>query len=75
MRDGPDMVLTDEGREAAERLAAAREESLAELLGDWWGPDRPTDLVQLVKELNAELCGSDREQPYDGRVVPDHRLP
>ena len=55
-----------EGREAAERLAAAREESLAELLGDWWGPDRPTDLVQLVEELNAELCGSDAERPASG---------
>ncbi|MGY4739525.1 MDR family MFS transporter [Streptomyces sp. ATMOS53] len=74
VREGLDMVLTDEGHEAAERLAQAREESLAELLGDWWGPDRPTDLVQLVKELNDELCGSDREQPYGGRVVPDHRL-
>jgi EmrB/QacA subfamily drug resistance transporter len=73
-REGLDMVLTDEGHEAAERLAQAREESLAELLGDWWGPDRPTDLVQLVKELNDELCGSDREQPYGGRVVTDHRL-
>ncbi|MFI7293576.1 DHA2 family efflux MFS transporter permease subunit [Streptomyces sp. NPDC050121] len=73
-REGLDMLLTDEGHEVAERLAQAREESLAELLGDWWGPDRPTDLVQLVKELNDELCGSDREQPYGGRVVTDHRL-
>ncbi|MFF3331110.1 DHA2 family efflux MFS transporter permease subunit [Streptomyces sp. NPDC002888] len=69
VRAGADLVLTDEGREVAERLAAAREESLAELLGDWWGPDRPTDLVQLVKELNEELCGSDREQPHDDRPV------
>jgi EmrB/QacA subfamily drug resistance transporter len=67
-RDGPDLVLTATGREAAERLAMAREESLAELLGDWWGADRPTDLVQLVHELNLELCGSDREQPYDGKA-------
>ncbi|MFD9392477.1 DHA2 family efflux MFS transporter permease subunit [Streptomyces sp. NPDC060000] len=74
MREGLAMALTDEGREVAERLADAREESLAELLGDWWGPNRPTDLVQLVKELNSELCGSDREQPYGGRVMPDHRL-
>ena len=59
-------MLTDRGHEVAARLAAAREESLAELLGDWWGPDRPTDLVQLVKELNGELCGSDREQPHEG---------
>ncbi len=56
-------MLTEEGREVAERLARAREESLAELLGDWWGPDRPTDLVRLVRELNAELCGCDAERP------------
>ncbi|MEU9054839.1 MFS transporter [Streptomyces sp. NPDC048384] len=65
VREGLDLVLTDRGREVAERLALVREESLAELLGDWWGPDRPTDLVQLVKELTEELCGSDREQPRD----------
>ncbi|MFC9494172.1 DHA2 family efflux MFS transporter permease subunit [Streptomyces sp. NPDC056982] len=65
-RVGLDLVLTDEGREVADRLSASREESLAELLGDWWGPDRPTDLVKLVEELNAELCGSDAERPHDG---------
>ena len=48
----------------------AREQSLAELLGDWWGPDRPTDLVRLVEELNGELCGSDAERPHDGRPAP-----
>ena len=63
VREGVDLVLTERGREAAERLAAAREESLSELLGDWWGPDRPTDLVQLVAELNSEMCGSDEERP------------
>ncbi|MET8780738.1 MULTISPECIES: MDR family MFS transporter [unclassified Streptomyces] len=62
-REGLDLMLTEEGREVAERLARAREESLAELLGDWWGPDRPTDLVRLVRELNAELCGCDAERP------------
>ncbi|MBD0837349.1 MULTISPECIES: MDR family MFS transporter [unclassified Streptomyces] len=66
VREGLDLVLTDEGRTMADRLAQAREESLAELLGDWWGPDRPTDLVQLVRELNGELCGSVREQPHNG---------
>ncbi|MER5830206.1 MFS transporter [Streptomyces sp. NPDC002130] len=64
VRRGIDMVLTDKGREVAARLAEAREESLAELLGDWWGPDRPADLEQLVRELNSELCGSRRERPY-----------
>ncbi|GAB7108069.1 MFS transporter [Streptomyces phaeofaciens JCM 4814] len=76
VREGLDLTLTPRGREVAEDLARAREESLAELLGDWWGPDRPTDLVQLVKELTTELCGSDREQPYGDAPEPrDHRLP
>ncbi|MFF4955498.1 DHA2 family efflux MFS transporter permease subunit [Streptomyces sp. NPDC001222] len=65
-REGLDLLLTERGREVAERLYEAREESLAELLGDWWGPDRPTDLRSLVKELNAEMCGCDAERPHDG---------
>ncbi|MCZ1010224.1 MDR family MFS transporter [Streptomyces lydicus] len=62
-RDGQFLRLTDSGREAADRLAAARRQSLAELLGDWWTQDRPTDLTALVRELTAELCGSDAEEP------------
>ncbi|MFC9270056.1 DHA2 family efflux MFS transporter permease subunit [Streptomyces zhihengii] len=73
-REGLDLMLTDEGALAAARLSDAREESLAELLGDWWGPDRPTDLIQLVRELNAELCGSDAEGPHD-HVRQDHERP
>ncbi|MFD4555862.1 DHA2 family efflux MFS transporter permease subunit [Streptomyces sp. NPDC058469] len=69
VREGLDLQLTDQGREVAEKLAQAREESLAEALGDWWGPDRPTDLIQLVKELNGELCGSDSEQPHNGAAA------
>ncbi|WP_033281825.1 MDR family MFS transporter [Streptomyces sp. NRRL F-525] len=69
VREGLDLQLTDQGREMAEKLSQAREESLAETLGDWWGPDRPTDLIQLVKELNGELCGSDSEQPHNGTAA------
>ncbi|MFI1335931.1 DHA2 family efflux MFS transporter permease subunit [Streptomyces sp. NPDC020845] len=65
-RDGVSLVPTEEGRRVAERLYRARGESLAELLGDWWSPDRPTDLMELVRVLNRELCGSDAEQPGDG---------
>ncbi|MGW5093147.1 DHA2 family efflux MFS transporter permease subunit [Streptomyces nodosus] len=65
-REGLALVLTAQGRAAVERLADAREKSLADLLGDWWGPERPTDLVRLVRELNTELCGSHAERPYDG---------
>ncbi|MFG2328377.1 DHA2 family efflux MFS transporter permease subunit [Streptomyces sp. NPDC048604] len=72
-REGLALILTDEGVVAATRLAKAREESLAELLGDWWGPERPTDLVQLVEELTAELCGSDAERPAAPEPPRDHR--
>ncbi|MFJ3170579.1 DHA2 family efflux MFS transporter permease subunit [Streptomyces roseus] len=72
VRDGLPLVMTERGREEAGKLAAAREESLAQLLGDWWGPDRPTDLVELVKEINAELCGSDAEEPFDAAARRDH---
>ncbi len=68
-RRGLDITLTEQGREVAERLAGAREESLAELLGDWWQPGRSADLARLVKELTGELCGSERERPTDGTSV------
>ncbi|WP_327161759.1 MFS transporter [Streptomyces zaomyceticus] len=70
-REGLQLILTEEGVRVATRLAEAREDSLAELLGDWWGPERPTDLVQLVEELTAELSGSDAERPHDPRRPHD----
>ncbi|NEA44967.1 MDR family MFS transporter [Streptomyces sp. SID10815] len=72
-RHGLDLILTDQGREVARRLSQAREESLAELLGDWWGREGTTDLVRLVHELTGELCGSAAERPHDVRSVT--RLP
>ncbi|UUY47655.1 MFS transporter [Streptomyces yangpuensis] len=75
VRDGLPLVLTEQGREVAAKLSAARLESLAELLGDWWGPDRPTDLIELVEEINTELCGSDAEEPYDAEPRRDHAAP
>ncbi|MFI0786705.1 DHA2 family efflux MFS transporter permease subunit [Streptomyces lydicus] len=72
-REGLLLLLTDRGREDAERLAQARQQSLAQMLGDWWTKDRPTDLTELVRELTAELCGSDAEEPHNGdarRPVP-----
>ncbi len=71
-REGMRLVFTPAGREVAGKLGKAREESLAELLGDWWGPDRPTDLVRLVEELSMELSGSDAETPGAGSVPRDH---
>ncbi|NKI43073.1 MDR family MFS transporter [Streptomyces physcomitrii] len=66
VRAGLPLVLTPQGREAARRLARAREDSLAELLGDWWNDSRPRDLTALVGELNGELCGCDGERPQQG---------
>ncbi|WP_328581855.1 MDR family MFS transporter [Streptomyces sp. NBC_00370] len=74
-RVGIELMLTDAGVEAAQVLATAREESLAELLGDWWGPERPTDLVRLVEELCAELGGSDGEHPHTPETHRDHTAP
>ncbi|MFB6439783.1 MFS transporter [Streptomyces sp. NPDC056411] len=73
VREGLLLLLTDRGREVAEQLSAARQQSLAEMLGDWWTADRPTDLTELVRELSAELCGSYAEEPHNGdarRPVP-----
>ncbi|MDX3849629.1 MDR family MFS transporter [Streptomyces sp. AK02-01A] len=71
-REGLELTLTDRGARTADALSQAREESLTELLGDWWGPDRPTDLVRLVRELNSELCGSDGERPHAPEPPRDH---
>ncbi|MFH9263834.1 DHA2 family efflux MFS transporter permease subunit [Streptomyces sp. NPDC017546] len=71
-REGLQMILTDTGAEAVVRLSQAREDSLAELLGDWWGPERPTDLVRLVSELTAEVSGSARERPHSPQPPRDH---
>ncbi|GGY21954.1 MDR family MFS transporter [Streptomyces tanashiensis] len=72
-REGVQLTLTEDGVRAATVLAKAREDSLAELLGDWWGPDRPTDLAQLVEELTAELRGSDGERPHPPDPPGDHQ--
>ncbi|MFE4366845.1 DHA2 family efflux MFS transporter permease subunit [Streptomyces sp. NPDC056835] len=71
-REGLGLTLSDRGAEMAEVLAKAREDSLAELLGDWWGPDRPRDLVRLVRELTSELCGSYSERPRVPGPPRDH---
>ncbi|SCF66804.1 hypothetical protein GA0115254_110582 [Streptomyces sp. Ncost-T10-10d] len=65
-------MLTEAGAEVVVKLAEAREESMAELLGDWWGPERPTDLVKLVAELTAEANGSSKERPHRPGPVRDH---
>ncbi|MFB7913198.1 MFS transporter [Streptomyces sp. NPDC056061] len=71
-REGVQLVLSDTGSEAVVKLADARERMMAEWLGDWWGPDRPTDLVRLVAELTAETSGSSRDRPHGPGPRRDH---
>ncbi|MBL3668288.1 MFS transporter [Streptomyces sp. M2CJ-2] len=70
--EGPGLVLTDDGYAVVERLTRAQEEFLAELLGDRWGPDRPTDLVRLAHELTEELGGSRTGGPHDDSPEGPH---
>ncbi|MEU2889191.1 MDR family MFS transporter [Streptomyces albidoflavus] len=65
-RQGLGLRLTPAGEKSAERLSRARQETLAELLGDWWSPERPTGLAEIAHRLSTELRGSDGERPHDG---------
>ncbi|MBW1598987.1 MDR family MFS transporter [Streptomyces sp. JJ38] len=71
-REGLGLSLTARGQDAAARLAAAREDALAALLGDWWTPERPRDLTSLVHELSLELGGSETETPHRDADRPPH---
>jgi EmrB/QacA subfamily drug resistance transporter len=63
-REGLVLVLTDAGRQVADRLVEARTAVLAQLLGDWWDPVRAkADLRGLLKELSMELCGDIHDRP------------
>ncbi|MBB1245504.1 MFS transporter [Streptomyces durbertensis] len=62
-REGLTLSLTTTGVDTARRLAEARERRMAELLGDWWTPDRPRDLAELVRTISADLSGCDEETP------------
>ncbi|MFJ6697561.1 MDR family MFS transporter [Streptomyces sp. NPDC091272] len=72
-REGLALLLSDDGAAVADRLAKAREESLAELLGDWWEPGRQDELSELVEKLSAELCGSNTDGPTGAAEVRRER--
>ena len=54
--DGAGYMLTPAGKEAVEKLIAARRASLARLL-DGWSPEQHVDLAQLLTRLAKELAG------------------
>jgi EmrB/QacA subfamily drug resistance transporter len=67
--DGPSeaIVLTDAGRDAVERLVAARRERLAELL-DGWSPESQADLAGLLTRMARDVVA---DHP-DGAPRPAH---
>ena len=50
---GEGVVLTAAGRDALDRLVAARRQSLAELL-DGWSPEREAELAALLTRMASE---------------------
>jgi DNA-binding MarR family transcriptional regulator len=55
------LELTDAGRQAAERLFAARREGLRELLADW-SPEEYAELGELLTQLSRALLGEDADR-------------
>jgi EmrB/QacA subfamily drug resistance transporter len=66
--DGPPeaVVLTDAGRDALERLVAARRERLAELL-EGWSPESEAELAGLLSRMAREVVADHPDGPPRGR--------
>jgi DNA-binding MarR family transcriptional regulator len=61
VRSNGTLVLTDAGRQAADRLFAARREGLRELLADW-SPEEYAELGELLTKLSLALLGEDADR-------------
>jgi EmrB/QacA subfamily drug resistance transporter len=62
------LVLTAAGHQAIERLAAARRESLTELL-EGWDPEAHPEVVEMVRTLAKALLADDDRLVADARPV------
>ncbi len=61
VRSNGTLVLTDSGRQAADRLFAARREGLRELLADW-SPEEYAELGDLLSKLSRALLGENADR-------------
>ena len=70
--DGPGgcrLCLTAAGHQAIEKLAAARRDSLTELLEGWDPEDHP-EVIEMVRTLGKALLADDDRLVADARPVP-----
>jgi EmrB/QacA subfamily drug resistance transporter len=66
---GEGVVLTAAGRDALDRLVAARRQSLAELL-DGWSPEREADLAALLTRMAGETVADHPDGAPRGTEAP-----
>jgi DNA-binding MarR family transcriptional regulator len=59
------LIITQNGQQVIERLAAARRQSLAELLGGW-SPEQHEELVRMLGRLARELLQDDPQPEFVG---------
>jgi EmrB/QacA subfamily drug resistance transporter len=63
------LVITDSGREAIDKLTVARRASLTELL-EGWDPETHPEVVDLVRNLAKSLLADDDKLLADARPAP-----
>ena len=66
---GEGVVLTVGGRDALDRLVAARRQSLAELL-DGWSPEREAELAALLTRMASDTVADHPDGAPKGAEVP-----
>jgi EmrB/QacA subfamily drug resistance transporter len=66
--DGGSLTLTGPGRDAIERLTAARRASMTELL-EGWDPEAHPEILDMVRNLARELLADDDKLLADARAA------
>ena len=66
--DGGGLTLTDLGRDAVERLTAARRASMTDLLAGW-DPEAHPEILDMVRNLAKELLADDDKLLADARAA------
>jgi DNA-binding MarR family transcriptional regulator len=62
------LSLTDSGRDAIDRLTAARRASMTDLLAGW-DPEAHPEIIDMVRHLATELLADDNKLLADARAA------